>query len=162
MTSQDQYWQRVWRESQPKLYAWTNTSHNEDEQYSSRVSKLDAELLDEEIIQTLQDPLSKAVRLINVCPRFRNNIRVISTIKPSDSQSDVGLKLEPELTLLTRAILYKYSLWSLGTTYGAKLQGLRYVAGNKAHYAASRKLINYEHLCIVSYCGQGLVFHTRR
>lgn len=72
MTSQDQYWQRVWNESQLKLYAWTNTSHNEGDQYSSRVSKLDAELLDEEIIQTLQDPLSKAVRLINVRPRFRD------------------------------------------------------------------------------------------
>ena len=70
MTSQNQHWQRVWNEVQPKLYAWTSTSHNEGEQYSSRVSKLDAELLDEEITQTLQDPLLKAVRLINVCSRF--------------------------------------------------------------------------------------------
>ena len=76
MISQEQYWKRVWNEVQPKLHAWSSSAHNEGRQYSSRVNKLDAELLDEEILQTLQDPLSKALRLINV----RGYPQIYSTI----------------------------------------------------------------------------------
>jgi len=34
--------------------------------------------------------------------------------------------VEPELTLILQILLYKYSVWDSGSTYGAKLQSLRY------------------------------------
>lgn len=35
-------------------------------------------------------------------------------------------QIEPELTLILQLLLYKYSIWQSGATYGAKLQSLRY------------------------------------
>ncbi|KAH8118387.1 Pex12 amino terminal region-domain-containing protein [Phellopilus nigrolimitatus] len=103
-------WQRAWEEAEPRLRAW------EDSQSSPtphprvlRVGQLDAELLDEELVQTLQEPLAKAFSVINTA--FRT-------------------KLEPELALIIRLTLYKFSVWNLGATYGAKLQDLRYSCAN--------------------------------
>lgn len=48
-------------------------------------------------------------------------------------QNSFRTRLEPELGLLIRAILYKLSLWDLGATYGAKLQDLQYVCGNSTN-----------------------------
>lgn len=35
-------------------------------------------------------------------------------------------RFDSELTLIIQLMLYKFSLWSLGTSYGARLQGLTY------------------------------------
>ena len=61
-------WERVWEEVKPKLGAIHN-SQNSEEQVESRVirvGQLDAELLDQQLVQLLQDPLSKALSLVNV------------------------------------------------------------------------------------------------
>lgn len=42
-------------------------------------------------------------------------------------QSAFKARFEPELTLLIQLTLYKFSLWDSGASYGAKLQGLRYI-----------------------------------
>lgn len=68
-----------------------------------RVGQLDAELLDQELVQLLQDPISKALN----SPRWK-----------------------PELSLFIQLVLYKLSVWNTGATYGAKLQDLRYVVPN--------------------------------
>ncbi|KAJ6539487.1 Pex12 amino terminal region-domain-containing protein [Mycena capillaripes] len=68
-----------------------------------RVGQLDAELLDLELVQLLQDPISKALN----SPRWK-----------------------PELSLFIQLVLYKLSVWNTGATYGAKLQDLRYVVPN--------------------------------
>ncbi|KAJ7638979.1 peroxisomal biogenesis factor 2 [Roridomyces roridus] len=65
-----------------------------------RVGQLDAELLDQELVQLLQDPIAKALN----SPRWK-----------------------PELSLFLQLVLYKLSVWNTGATYGAKLQDLRYV-----------------------------------
>ena len=66
-------WQRVWDESQSRLSV-IRQSLNQEEPFSThvtRVGKLDAELLDQELVQVLQDPLQKALSLVNV----RENIQ---------------------------------------------------------------------------------------
>ncbi|KAJ6598917.1 peroxisomal biogenesis factor 2 [Mycena vulgaris] len=65
-----------------------------------RVGQLDAELLDQELVHLLQEPISKALN------------------SPS---------WKPELSLFIQLVLYKLSVWNTGATYGAKLQDLRYV-----------------------------------
>ncbi|CDO76256.1 hypothetical protein BN946_scf184470.g14 [Trametes cinnabarina] len=72
----------------------------------TRVGKVDAELLDAELVQLLKEPLTKALGLAN------------STLKA---------RLEPELALLIHLVLYKFSVWDQGASYGAKLQGLKYL-----------------------------------
>jgi peroxin-2 len=37
-------------------------------------------------------------------------------------------RYDPEIALIIGAILYKYSMWDSGATYGAKLQDLKYIA----------------------------------
>jgi len=70
-----------------------------------RVSLLDAESLDNELVQLLQDPLNKALATVN---------------------SSLKSRFDPELTLIIQLTLYKLSVWNAGATYGAKLQDLRY------------------------------------
>ncbi|KAJ7276540.1 Pex12 amino terminal region-domain-containing protein [Mycena haematopus] len=70
-----------------------------------RVGKLDAELLDQELVQLLQDPISKALD----SPQWK-----------------------PELSLFIKLVLYKLSVWNTGATYGAKLQDLRYEVPNSS------------------------------
>ncbi|KAF8195735.1 Pex12 amino terminal region-domain-containing protein [Mycena galopus ATCC 62051] len=70
-----------------------------------RVGQLDSELLDQELVQLLQDPISKALN----SPQWK-----------------------PELSLFIQLVLYKLSVWNTGATYGAKLQDLRYVVPNSS------------------------------
>jgi peroxin-2 len=70
-----------------------------------RVSQLDAEILDTELTSMLLEPLKMTLRNI---------------------KSTLPLTLEPELLLTLRLILYKFSVFERGATYGAMLQNLRY------------------------------------
>jgi peroxin-2 len=70
-----------------------------------RVSQLDAEILDSELTSMLLEPIKMALRNI---------------------KSTLPTILEPELLLVLRLILYKFSIYERGTTYGAMLQNLRY------------------------------------
>lgn len=70
-----------------------------------RVSQLDAEILDSELVLMLLEPVKLAIR----------NIR-----------STLPTILEPELLLVLRLIIYRFSIFERGTTYGAMLQNLRY------------------------------------
>ncbi|KAI5123422.1 hypothetical protein M0805_006127 [Coniferiporia weirii] len=106
------YWNQAWDEAEPRLQAWRASRVSASSKSSVfRVGQLDAELLDEELAQLLQEPLAKAFNVINTA--FRT-------------------KFEPELALIIRLTLFKFSIWDLGGTYGAKLQDLRYSCGNTA------------------------------
>lgn len=70
-----------------------------------RVNQLDAELLDRELAELLLDPVKKALSSIR------------STL-PSD--------LEPELLLLLKLALFKFSIVDRGASYGSMLQNLKY------------------------------------
>lgn len=70
-----------------------------------RVSQLDAELLDAELTTMLLEPVKASMAQIR------------STLPDS---------LEPELLALLKVVLFKYSIWDRGASYGAMLQNLRY------------------------------------
>jgi peroxin-2 len=70
-----------------------------------RVSQLDAEILDSELTSMLMEPVKMALRNI---------------------KSTLPTTLEHEMLLVLRLILYKFSIYERGTTYGAMLQNLRY------------------------------------
>lgn len=61
-------WNRIWEQSQPALHS-IHSSLNQQPSPTPRVTrigKLDAELLDQELVQVLQDPLNKTISLISV------------------------------------------------------------------------------------------------
>ncbi|KAG6911226.1 hypothetical protein DXG01_003093 [Tephrocybe rancida] len=100
-------WDDAWNAAQPRLAAIRdalNTTTSPDPRVI-RVGQLDSELLDQELVQVLQEPLNKALSLINASFKAR---------------------FEPELTLILQLALYKFSIWNTGASYGAKLQDLRY------------------------------------
>ncbi|KAN0063107.1 peroxisome assembly protein (Peroxin-2) [Thecaphora frezii] len=70
-----------------------------------RVNQLDAELLDRELSELLLDPVKKALGMIR------------STL-PAD--------LEPELLLFLKLVLFKFSIYDRGASYGSMLQNLKY------------------------------------
>ncbi|KLO11238.1 hypothetical protein SCHPADRAFT_999056 [Schizopora paradoxa] len=105
------FWQQAWDEAEPRLREWGELWRNATvDPRVLRVGQLDAELLDEDLVQVLNEPLSKALSMLN---------------------SSLKSKLGPELILMIRLTLYKFSLWDVGATYGAKLQDLRYSVPNK-------------------------------
>jgi peroxin-2 len=61
-------WQRVWEDSQPRISTIRQSLNHERPSTLpvTRVGKLDAELLDQELVQVLKDPLQKALSLVNV------------------------------------------------------------------------------------------------
>ncbi|KAL1747674.1 Pex12 amino terminal region-domain-containing protein [Schizophyllum fasciatum] len=99
-------WEDAWERALPRLSSIRETlSTNALVSRVTRVGKLDSELLDQELVQLLEEPLRKAFSLLN------NNLRA---------------QFQPELTLLIQLTLYKLSIWNQGASYGARLQDLRY------------------------------------
>lgn len=61
-------WEKIWNDSQFQLAAIRQSLAGEQNPIPRvmRVGKLDAELLDQELVQVLEDPLSKALSVVNV------------------------------------------------------------------------------------------------
>ncbi|KAF9360715.1 peroxisome assembly protein (Peroxin-2) [Mortierella sp. NVP85] len=70
-----------------------------------KVSQLDAELLDDELFETMKEQLWSAFSLFK--PTFKE-------------------KFKPELVLALNLIMYKFSVYDMGATYGSQLQNLTY------------------------------------
>ncbi|KAF8308798.1 hypothetical protein DL93DRAFT_1855997 [Clavulina sp. PMI_390] len=100
-------WNTAWSEIHPALSllrgqiaSWATPTSR-----IMRVGQLDAELLDHELITMLKEPLNKALAQLG---------------------SVYETRYDPEFALVIGAILYKFSMWDKGATYGAKLQDLHY------------------------------------
>ncbi|OAX44523.1 hypothetical protein K503DRAFT_852581 [Rhizopogon vinicolor AM-OR11-026] len=102
-------WQQAWDAAQPRLHSIQDAIASPECHMPNdriiRVGQLDAELLDAELVHILTEPVSKALATVNASMKAR---------------------LEPELALLVQLVLYRFSVWSSGASYGAMLQGLRY------------------------------------
>ncbi|KIK37641.1 hypothetical protein CY34DRAFT_810130 [Suillus luteus UH-Slu-Lm8-n1] len=102
-------WQHAWDAAQPRLHSIQNVLASPifpaPNPRIIRVGQLDAELLDAELVHILTEPVSKALATVNASMKTR---------------------FEPELALLVELVLYRFSVWSSGASYGAMLQGLRY------------------------------------
>ncbi|KAG8810877.1 peroxisome assembly protein (Peroxin-2) [Serendipita sp. 400] len=107
------FWQQAWDDAQPRLEAIRSSMDSLIAMPSRplRVGQVDAENLDQELLQLLKDPLIKSLSLI---------------------KSGLESSVEPEISLILQLLLYKYSVWTLGMTYGAKLQGLRYTTSRRS------------------------------
>ncbi|KIL00589.1 hypothetical protein PAXRUDRAFT_129446 [Paxillus rubicundulus Ve08.2h10] len=100
-------WQQAWDSAQPTLSSIRGSlgATASPTPRILRVGQLDSELLDQELVHLLCEPLQKALSIANVSLKAR---------------------FDPELALLIQLTLYKFSIWNLGASYGARLQGLRY------------------------------------
>ncbi|KAG2077282.1 hypothetical protein BDR04DRAFT_1001491 [Suillus decipiens] len=102
-------WQQAWDAAQPRLHSiqhvLASPAFPGQKPRIIRVGQLDAELLDAELVHILTEPVSKALATFNTSMKAR---------------------FEPELALLVQLVLYRFSVWSSGASYGAMLQGLRY------------------------------------
>ncbi|KAI8626660.1 Pex12 amino terminal region-domain-containing protein [Xylariaceae sp. FL1651] len=87
------------------LSTWELVSSREGTKPAFRVGQVDAELLDEDLVQQLRDQVGEALKYIGT------NIR--------DDWS-------AEILLALRAILFKLTVWDHDATYGAALQNLKY------------------------------------
>jgi peroxin-2 len=84
-----------------------------------RVGQVDAELLDEELLNLLKNQAGDGLKL------FGAHLR-----------EEWG----PEISLILRSILWKLAIWDHDASYGASLQGLRYVnARGKGDVSSARR-----------------------
>ncbi|KAF7983918.1 hypothetical protein HWV62_18302 [Athelia sp. TMB] len=117
-----QAWDQAWVNARPALDSIRDSlsQRTSSDPRIMRVGQLDSELLDQELVNILQEPLSKSFALVN---------------------SSLKARFEPELALLIQLTLYKLSIWNLGASYGAKLQDLRYTVPQTSACSLTRALI---------------------
>tara|TARA_R110002003_G_scaffold250_5_gene17757 strand:+ start:9109 stop:10674 length:1566 start_codon:yes stop_codon:yes gene_type:complete len=89
----------------PFRAAWDALSGREGTRPEFRVGQVDAELLDEELLELLKGQVGEGLK------HFGSHI--------TDNWG-------PEILLSLRLILFKLSIWDQNASYGAHLQGLRY------------------------------------
>jgi peroxin-2 len=87
------------------IQAWDTIKGREGMRPAFRVGQVDAELLDEELLELLKGQVGEALKYFG--PHIRDG-------------------WSAEITLALRAILFKLSMWDHNASYGAALQGLRY------------------------------------
>ncbi|PFH52844.1 hypothetical protein AMATHDRAFT_139077 [Amanita thiersii Skay4041] len=108
--------QRSWENAQNRIPAIKQNLVTTHKSRIIRVGQLDAELLDQELVQLLQEPFSRALSHISTSLQSR---------------------YEHELSLFMQLILYKMSVWNTGASYGAKLQDLHYVVATPSEGVSS-------------------------
>ncbi|KAI4121138.1 MAG: hypothetical protein LQ338_006543 [Usnochroma carphineum] len=91
--------------SQAGIEAWDTIKGREGTRPAFRVGQVDAELLDEELLELLRNQIGEALKY------FGSHLR-------DDWSSEILLGL--------RAVLFKLSIWDHDASYGAALQNLRY------------------------------------
>ncbi|KAF2186511.1 hypothetical protein K469DRAFT_749615 [Zopfia rhizophila CBS 207.26] len=87
------------------LSAWNAVKGREGTRPEFRVGQVDAELLDEELLELLKGQVGEGLKY------FGSHLTETYT---------------PEILLTLRLILFKLSIWNNNASYGAHLQGLRY------------------------------------
>jgi len=91
---------------QQTLDAWDVVKAPYSTRPSFRVGQVDAELLDEELLELLKNQAGEGLRLLGAHLK-------------DDYSAEIGLVL--------RTVLWKLSIWDHGASYGASLQGLKYM-----------------------------------
>ncbi|KAK0658668.1 Peroxisomal biogenesis factor 2 [Lasiodiplodia hormozganensis] len=93
------------------LTLWDAVKGREGTQPAFRVGQVDAELLDEELLELLKGQVGEGLKYFG---------------------SHLADEYKPEIFLALRAILFKLSIWDHNASYGAALQGLRYTDARTA------------------------------
>ncbi|KAK3329502.1 Pex12 amino terminal region-domain-containing protein [Apodospora peruviana] len=92
------------------LSLWDAISSREGTRPAFRVGQVDAELLDEELVELLRGQVGDALRYVGGIP----------------GSSSIKDEWDAEILLALRAILFKLTVWDHDATYGAALQNLKY------------------------------------
>ncbi|KAK4461898.1 peroxisomal biogenesis factor 2 [Cladorrhinum samala] len=100
------------------LSFWDAISGREGTRPAFRVGQVDAELLDEELVDLLRNQVGDAVKYFNGGGAGNNN-----SIK-HDWEAEIGL--------LLRAVIFKLTVWDNDATYGAALQNLKYTDARRS------------------------------
>ncbi|KAL1864135.1 peroxisome assembly protein (Peroxin-2) [Diaporthe australafricana] len=90
------------------LSLWDAVSSPEGTRPGFRVGQVDAELLDEELVQLLRDQVGDALKYVG------------------GLGSNLKEEWSAEILLALRAVLFKLTVWDHDATYGAALQNLKY------------------------------------
>lgn len=90
------------------LSLWDTVSSPEGTRPAFRVGQVDAELLDEELVQLLRDQVGDAFKYVG------------------GLGSNLKEEWSAEILLALRAVLFKLTVWDHDATYGAALQNLKY------------------------------------
>lgn len=94
------------------LSLWDTISGREGTRPAFRVGQVDAELLDEELVELLRGQVGDALRYVGGHGGPGNN--------------NIKHDWEDEISLALRAVLFKLTVWDHNATYGAALQNLKY------------------------------------
>lgn len=108
------------------LSLWDAISSREGTRPAFRVGQVDAELLDEELVDLLKGQVGDALRYIGGGAsggQGGGNALSSSSIKD---------EWEAEILLVLRAVLFKLTVWDHDATYGAALQNLKYTDARKS------------------------------
>ncbi|EGS19244.1 putative peroxisome assembly protein [Thermochaetoides thermophila DSM 1495] len=97
------------------LNLWDVVSGREGTHPAFRVGQVDAELLDEELVELLRGQVGDALKYFNPGGNA-----------PGGTNNPILHDWDAEVSLLLRAILFKLTVWDHDATYGAALQNLRY------------------------------------
>ena len=105
------------------IEAWNTIRGREGTRPAYRVGQVDAELLDEELLDLLKGQVGEGlkyfgVRIILGCCKITSHTHLRQSHIRDDWSSEIFLGL--------RAILFKLSIWDHNASYGAALQNLRY------------------------------------
>lgn len=104
---------------------WDTLKGREGTRPAFRVGQVDAELLDEELLELLKGQVGEALKYFGV--RYHQPFHMVYFNSNGDLfQPHIRDDYSPEILLALRAILFKLSVWDHNASYGAALQNLRY------------------------------------
>ncbi|KAK4116754.1 putative peroxisome assembly protein [Canariomyces notabilis] len=98
------------------LSLWETISSREGTRPAFRVGQVDAELLDEELVELLRGQVGDALRYFGGGQGGGGAAR----------NNSIRHDWEDEISLALRAVLFKLTVWDHDATYGAALQNLKY------------------------------------
>ena len=104
------------------LQAWDAINGREGTKPAYRVGQVDAELLDEELLELLKGQVGEGLKFFGV----RFTMPATMSIKTYEEQSHIRDDWSSEILMSLRAVLFKLSIWDNNASYGAALQNLRY------------------------------------
>ncbi|KAF9169444.1 peroxisome assembly protein (Peroxin-2) [Mortierella sp. AD011] len=118
MNNSTPFWEPDWKRVQAPLAALRRqlASFPSPPLRIMKVSQLDADLLDDELLETMKEQLWSAFSLFKAS-ECDSNTALLPTFKE---------KYKPELILALNLIMYKFSVYDMGATYGSQLQNLVY------------------------------------
>ena len=125
LAASDKLYYPLNRISRRGIEVWDTIKGREGTRPAFRVGQVDAELLDEELLELFRGQVGEALKYYGVTdPTIQLMQSVIDNVQPH-----LRDEWSSEILLAVRAILFKLTIWDHDASYGAALQNLRYTDG---------------------------------